>query len=327
MLNVLSSSQVLAVLQQKKYPAQATYLAMYSTWLGGVTTDPSLMIVPIDDHIVHRGDGVFEAIKCVNGKIYLLQPHLDRLEISAEKIGLQLPHSKEEIKKIIFQMSLIVKKPNLMYRLYISRGPGGFTANPYESLAAQMYLVLTEYKPLPAEKFATGVKVGRSSVPVKEPWLARTKTCNYLPNVLMKKESVDAGVDFTVAFDKEGYLAESSTENMVIVDSKRRLLRPRLLQILKGTTMMRTLDLAQTLLHDGIITSIDESDITESDIKTAHEVMMIGTTLDILPVVEYEGQKVGSAGAAGLAGPVAQQLLAMLRKDQQAGPFVDSVEL
>ena len=27
----------------------------------GIVTDPKLMTVPVDDHLVHRGDGVFEA--------------------------------------------------------------------------------------------------------------------------------------------------------------------------------------------------------------------------------------------------------------------------
>ena len=38
----------------------ANYYAMYSSWWGGITTEPNLMVVPVDDHMVHRGDGLFE---------------------------------------------------------------------------------------------------------------------------------------------------------------------------------------------------------------------------------------------------------------------------
>ena len=62
-----------------RQPYQNTYFAMYSSVYGGVVTDPRLMLLPIDDHMVHRGDGVFEAFKAIDGNIYNLNAHLDRL--------------------------------------------------------------------------------------------------------------------------------------------------------------------------------------------------------------------------------------------------------
>ena len=50
----------------------AGYYAMYSSWWNAITTDPNLMVVPVDDHMVHRGDGLFETFKCVDGAIYNL---------------------------------------------------------------------------------------------------------------------------------------------------------------------------------------------------------------------------------------------------------------
>lgn len=40
--------------------AAENYLAFYSSRLGGITTDPALMVVPMDDHLVHRGHAVFD---------------------------------------------------------------------------------------------------------------------------------------------------------------------------------------------------------------------------------------------------------------------------
>ena len=44
-------------------PYQAAYHALYSSLYDGIVTDPVLMLLPLDDHMVHRGDGVFEAVK------------------------------------------------------------------------------------------------------------------------------------------------------------------------------------------------------------------------------------------------------------------------
>lgn len=315
-IKILSASEVQEKLQQRSYGAQKSYLAMYSTWWGGIVKDPGLMTVPVDDHLVHRGDGVFEAIKVVDGKIFLLQEHLERLTLSAAQISLALPMSIDEIRQVILSTTASVGAKNAVLRLYVSRGPGGFTTNPYESIASQLYLIVTGYTPLGEEKYLNGVKVGRSQIPPKDPWFAKIKTCNYLPNVLMKKESVDRKIDFAIGVDSDGFITEGSTENIVLIDKNKNLLRPKLRQILKGTTMMRSFELAEALVAEGSLYSIQEKDLTENDILEAQEVMMIGTTLDVLPVTEYEGKIIGD----GKQGAISSKLLKLLREDMIQGP-------
>jgi len=46
--------------------------------LGGIVTDPALMVIPFDDHMVHRGHGIFDTGGLIGGKIYDLEAHLDR---------------------------------------------------------------------------------------------------------------------------------------------------------------------------------------------------------------------------------------------------------
>lgn len=51
---------------------QQQYLAMYSSVFGGITTDPAAMVIPIDDHMVHRGHGVFDTAIIVDGYVRIL---------------------------------------------------------------------------------------------------------------------------------------------------------------------------------------------------------------------------------------------------------------
>ncbi len=317
-LPVLSAADLWKKLSQKSYSAQDGYLAMYSTWWNGIVKEPFAMLVPIDDHLVHRGDGVFEAIKAVSGQVYLLDQHLDRLCHSAEKISLTLPKTKEEIRHIVLETAAAAGVKDILIRLFISRGPGGFTTNPYDSIGSQMYLVITSLKSPPPAKFQAGVRIGKSLIPPKESWWAQVKTCNYLPNVMMKKESVDRDLDFTVAFDSHGFLTESSTENIILVDQDNKLVRPHLGQILKGTTMMRAFELAGSLLAQKILAGIEERNLNENDLIQAKEVMMVGTTLDVLSVSHYEGKPIGS----GQQGPISSKLLMKLREDMKMGPHV-----
>lgn len=43
---------------------------------GCITTDPAAMILPIDDHMVHRGHGVFDTAHVCDGRCHLLDRHL-----------------------------------------------------------------------------------------------------------------------------------------------------------------------------------------------------------------------------------------------------------
>lgn len=52
--------------------------AMYSSELGGVTKDPALMLVPADDHGLHKGHAVIETLQLRGGCLYLLRQHLNR---------------------------------------------------------------------------------------------------------------------------------------------------------------------------------------------------------------------------------------------------------
>ena len=62
------------------------------TWVNGtLLTDPDAPAVPARDHGLTVGDGVFEVIKVVDGRLFALQPHLERLVRSARGLGIPAP--------------------------------------------------------------------------------------------------------------------------------------------------------------------------------------------------------------------------------------------
>jgi 4-amino-4-deoxychorismate lyase len=305
---VLAPEEFLKRILAQDLEARSSYRACYLSSVEGIVTDPRLMLLSLDDHMVHRGDGIFEALKVVGQKPYLLREHLDRLQKSAELISLKLPVSRSELEELIFETLKASKLEEALIRIFVSRGTGSFGTNPYDCKKSGLSIVATEFKRVPEAYYLNGVKIGRSQISPKSEQWAQIKSCNYLPNVLMKKESVDRALDFTVGFDEAGFLTESSTENIILIDQRGRLARPFLKRILKGCTMTRILNL---VAQQNWLTPVEEN-ISEEDILRAQEVMMVGTTLDILPVVEYEGHKIGN----GKVGAGAQKLLQILRNDQ-----------
>ncbi|MCX7090946.1 MAG: aminotransferase class IV [Legionellales bacterium] len=304
--HVINDKQVFETLMGQKNPFFTEYYAFYSSWFGGIIKNPHMMLLPMDDHLVHRGDGVFEAMKAVGRSVYLFDEHLQRLFISAEKIGLKSSVDLAELKTIVLDTLRAANQNEAVIRIFLSRGPGDFSVNPYDSVASQLYIVVSKLKAPALEKYTNGVVIGKSRIPNKVSWMAQIKSCNYLPNVLMKKEAVDRGLDFVIATDTEGHLTESATENIMIVDQSGMVVHPPLDCILKGTTMMRVCELAE---KNGIATQVRTMSI--EDLQSAREVMITGTSLNVLPVVKFEDHNIGH----GKPGPVAKKLNELILDD------------
>src|SRR5574341_1795022 len=94
---ILTADDVLERLRALRTLQPVRFWAFYSSQLGGIVTDPALMVIPFDDHMVHRGHGVFDTAAIVAGKIYDLQAHLERFVRSAGTAKIPLP-SRDEMR-------------------------------------------------------------------------------------------------------------------------------------------------------------------------------------------------------------------------------------
>src|SRR5262245_23378639 len=94
-LQILTGDDVVAKLRELRARQPVKYWAFYSSQLGGIVTDPALMVLPFDDHMVHRGHGIFDTAAIEGGKIYDLEAHLDRFIRSAANSKLKLPTRDE----------------------------------------------------------------------------------------------------------------------------------------------------------------------------------------------------------------------------------------
>jgi branched-chain amino acid aminotransferase len=202
--------------------------------------------------------------------------------------------------------------PECYLRLLISRGPGGFSPSPSECPASQLYIVAYRAASYAEELFERGVKVISSRVPVKPGAFANIKSCNYLPNVLMKREAVERGAHYAVSVDERGYLAEGAAENLGLVSAEGRLLFPRFERILHGITVSRLAELAPA----AGLGEPEFRDLSLEDAFAAREMMLLGTSFDALPVVQLDGRPIGDARP----GPIFRRVRELLLADVTANP-------
>ncbi|KAJ0029940.1 hypothetical protein Pint_12806 [Pistacia integerrima] len=312
---LLSCSEAIEMLKvnRAKQKSKQQYLAMYSSIFGGITTDPAAMVIPMDDHMVHRGHGVFDTAAIVDGYLYELDQHLDRIIRSASMAKIKLPYGRESLRKILIQTVSASKCKKGSLRYWLSAGGGDFQLSPSGCHEPAFYaIVIQDESPFVSK----GIKVVTSSIPIKPPQFATTKSVNYLPNVLSKMEAEENGAYAAIWLDADGFIAEGPNMNVAFVTKTKELLMPLFDKILSGCTAKRVLSLAEALVREGKLHGIRVGNVKVEEGKRAEEMMLIGSGVLVKPVLQWDDQVIGN----GKEGPISEALLDLLLKDMESGP-------
>lgn len=310
---ILGTEEAIKRLRSAVHAKATNFYAAYSSILGGIVTDPALMVLPLDDHMVHRGHGVFDTATLANGMLYQLDQHLARLARSAEMARIPLPYPPEKLRQIIIETAAASGRRDASVRYWLSAGPGGFGLGPAECVGSSFYVVVFSPEAYPASYYTEGIRVVTSTVPIKPPFFARVKSTNYLPNVLVVLEAKDRGADNGIFVDERGMIAESSNMNVAFVTKDRVFRHPPFDAILSGITIQRMLQLARQLVERGELRAVRIADISVAEGRDAQEMLLVGSSIKVAPVVEWDGKPIGN----GRPGPVGKKLLELWYEDVQ----------
>ncbi len=311
---IFSTEEALAGLRRAVHAKAENFYAMYSSVLGAIVTDPALMVLPLDDHMVHRGHAVFDTATLTHGMLYQLDPHFDRLLRSAELARISLPFPRAQLRQIILDTAAASGRREGSVRYWLSAGPGGYGLGPAECVGSSFYVIVFKQEAYPESYYTEGIKLATSQVPIKPPLFARIKSTNYLPNVLVVLEAKDRNADNGVFIDQRGMVAESSNMNVAFVTKERVFRHPPFDAILSGITIQRVLEFAQRLVQQGDLKEIRIADIPVSEGHQAAEMMLIGSSIKVAPVVLWDGQPIGD----GKPGPITKRLLEMWNEDARS---------
>lgn len=305
-----SAEEVVEAMHGAAHPGQAIYKAFYNSRLGGVITDPALMVVPIDDRIVHRGHSVFDTLLVVEGQTYLLQQHIDRFMRSATAARIVPPMSAEALKQTLKRLAATTGLRNCKLRYWMSAGPGTLLITPVKGMSVFYALVYESPSPREEQKGRTGFKEFTVGVPLKPQYLAIMKTTNYMLNALTAMESEEKGGHYGIQKDENGFIQECSVANISFVLPGNRFVTPPFSAILTGTVLTRLLVLAARLQEEGVLASVEQRPIHIDEARTAVELIESGGD-SMSPVIEWDGVVVGE----GRPGPIYRRLEALLLEE------------
>ncbi|WCJ29835.1 D-aminoacid aminotransferase-like PLP-dependent enzymes superfamily protein [Euphorbia peplus] len=287
-LPVLTCSQAMEKLRsnKEKKKGKQEYLAMYSSLFEGITTDIAAMVIPMDDHMVHRGHGVFDTAAIIDGHLYELDQHLDRILNSASKAKITLPFGREGIRRILIQTVSVSKCQKGSLRYWLSAGPGDFQLSPSGCHQTALYAIVIQDQ--------------SSSLDSKG----------------VKMEAEEKGAFAAIWLDNDGFIAEGPNMNVAFVTREKDLVMPDFDQILSGCTAKRVLTLAEGLVNGGNIRKVEVRNVTVEEGKKADEMMLIGSGILVRPVVQWDEQMIGD----GKEGSVTMALLNLIVEDMKSGP-------
>lgn len=286
-------------------------------WLNGELVPKSQAKVSVFDHGFLYGDGVFEGIRSYNGKVFMLDEHLDRLYESAKSIWLTIPMTKEQMKEAILQTLRVNKLRDAYIRVVVSRGEGDLGLDPRKCPKPNVVIITDRIELFPSELYERGVEMVTVSVRRNSPQALNPniKSLNYLNNILAKIEAINAGKPEGLMLTLDGYVAEGTGENIFIVKNGKLFTPPAYMGILKGITRQVVMKLAQEMEIP-----VKEEVLTLHDVYNADECFMTGTAAEIIPVVKLDGRVIGE----GVPGPITKALMQKFRAyTQQVGVPID----
>lgn len=162
------------------------------------------------------GGGIFETLKVVNGSPLSFERHYNRLKRSAEKLGIPLQYSSNEILDICKELLRLNNTQSLTasIRITLTRGqaPRGIAipkeCNPTLLVTTAAYVQDHDIFP---KLFVTNIKRNELSL------LSQLKILNYLEPILTKKIAIDNGFDDGIMLNTKGAITESSVANLFFV--------------------------------------------------------------------------------------------------------------
>ena len=255
--------------------------------------------VELEDRGYQFGDGIYEATHIYNGKCFALERHLARCRRSLRELRIPVTYMDEELTSIhndIIEKSGI--KDGSIY-FQITRGIAKRTHYFPDKVVPLLSMTIREGKPN-----AKNQKEGIRCMFFEDiRWLrCDIKTINLLGNVLAKQAGHEKGLQGTIQYRKDTNLVtEGSSSNFFIVKDGVIWTHPISNLILKGVT--------RSILVEEIIPklgyTIVEKAFSPEFALTADEAFATSTSLEVTPVIEIDGKKIGD----GKPGPVAASLL------------------
>jgi branched-chain amino acid aminotransferase len=270
-------------------------------YLNGEFVSKSEATVSVFDSGFVLGDGVWEGLRLVKGKVVSFDLHINRIYEGAKSIELDIGVTKEELKTLVlktFEVNGMTDGAHV--RLMITRGKK-HTPNqdPRFALGKATIVIVAEYKVID-KSTKTGIKLFTSTYRCSGPDVfdLRLNSHSRLNFIQALIQAINAGADEALMLDPHGFVASCNSTNFFIVRDDE-LWTSTGKYNFNGITHKNIKRLAE---ENGI--KLFVGDYTLAEVYTADEAFLTGTLGGITPVTVVDGKVIGE----GKPGPLTAKL-------------------
>jgi len=263
-------------------------------WMDGTFVNWEDAQVHVLTHSLHYGLGVFEGIRCYETSegptIFKLDDHIERLFDSAHIFLLEIPFTRQEIKKAVVETVRVNRLKECYIRPLVYIGYGAMGLYPKDNPIKVAIAAWSWGAYLGEEGLEKGIRVKTSSF-IRghvNANMTRGKVCGYYVNSqLAKKEAVLSGYDEALLLDTAGFVSEGSGENIFIVRNGLIKTTP-LTSILEGITRNSIIEIARDESF-----RVEERRFTRDEVYISDEAFFTGTAAEITPIREVDERIIG----------------------------------
>ena len=222
------------------------------------------------------GDGVFTTIKVVQGALQHWSLHWQRLQLSCQRLAINLPDESTVLK----QATSAISAQEQVVKLLVSRGHGG---RGYSCKGIEGADIYVSTSPLPVyPHLRSGIKLGVAKLQLGiQPLLAGIKHSSRLETVLLKAEAEQSGFDDLLVTDSAGFVTECCAANIFF----------RLGGVWHTPRITRAG--VAGVMRQWLISQIDvvEDDYSLGSVRRADAMFLSNALVGVMPVRSFEQQK------------------------------------
>ncbi|WP_018395588.1 aminodeoxychorismate lyase [Bacillus sp. 37MA] len=249
---------------------------MYTYVNGEIIKNEDVRISPYDHGFLY-GIGVFETFRTYNGRPFLLDEHLIRLNESLTELNIDLQLNRSNVEKILSMLFDANGWENAYIRLNVSAGDGevGLQTTPYRNpnmIVFQKPLTGTESL---AEKKGEWLTLRRNSPEGRY----RLKSHHYLNNMFGKREVGNDPKVEGIFLTENGYIAEGVVSNIFWTQQNTLYTPARETGILAGVTRRFVMKIAR---EAGM--NVEEGLYHPEDVYAADEAFVTNSIQEIVPL-------------------------------------------
>jgi len=241
------------------------------------------------NHGLHYASCVFEGERVYEGEIFKLEEHTDRLFYSAERLGIKVPYTKDEINEACRKIILIQKVQNGYVRPVIWRGSEMMAISAQKN---KVHVAIASWEwgsyfdpKLKIEGIKLNISKWRRPAPNTIPW--DTKAAGlYMICTLSKHEAEAQGYTDSMMLDYEGNIAEATGANIFFKTRNDELHTPIPDSFLDGITRRAVIEIAKSKKI-----KVVERKIKPEEMKNFVGCFLTGTAAEVTPVSQISDYK------------------------------------